>query len=230
MIRFEDWYLPDGETHLQTWMNLMQQRRLGRLGYQLHKYEKALAFVPPDRRRVAVDVGAHVGLWSYFLAHDFGAVHAFEPKKEHRECWTINMLGLRGIAQLHECALGDDDETWISLHTSPASSGDTYVAPKVVHDPEEKIHGSIRMRTLDSFQLPAVDFLKIDCEGFELFVLMGAVETLKAFRPVVIVEQKPTHGEKYGLGDTDAVDFLTRLGYEQRDVVSGDYILTWGTP
>ena len=40
---------------------------------------------------VALDIGAHVGIWSMRLAEKFKRVHAFEPVPKHIECWKQNM-------------------------------------------------------------------------------------------------------------------------------------------
>jgi FkbM family methyltransferase len=49
----------------------------------------------------------------------------------------------------------------------------------------EKIR--VEIQTLDSFQLQP-DFIKIDVEGFEYQVLLGAKETIKNFRPILLIE------------------------------------------
>ena len=41
---------------------------------------------------VALDIGAHVGIWSTRLAQRFKNVIAFEPVPKHIECWKQNML------------------------------------------------------------------------------------------------------------------------------------------
>jgi FkbM family methyltransferase len=46
----------------------------------------------------------------------------------------------------------------------------------------------ILVKTLDSLDLPALDFLKCDTEGCELLVIKGAMETIKKFRPVMVME------------------------------------------
>lgn len=214
MIAFDEWVLPDGEQHLQTWMRQKNRRVDGRLTYQFDKYEAALSFVP--QRRVAVDVGSHVGLWSFWMARDFETVHAFEPKPEHVQCWNVNMDG-KTNAYLYETALGDEVKQ-VGLLTGPSSSGDTGVVLDGYGTP---------MRTLDSFAFPTVDLLKIDCEGFEVFVLEGARETILRCRPVVIVEQKPGHGQRFGRGEHDALTLLQELGGRRVWDLHGDYVLTF---
>jgi FkbM family methyltransferase len=215
VIAFDRWMLPAGEEHLQTWMTHKNQRVAGRLTYQYHKYEGALKFV--GQRRVAVDVGAHVGLWSYWMARDFATLHAFEPKPEHVQCWNANMEGVMN-AHLYEAALGNE-ERQVGLHTGPDSSGDTTVVLDAFGTP---------MRTLDSFNFQDVDFLKIDCEGFEVFVLEGARETLARCKPTVIVEQKPGHGQHFGRGEHDALALLKGMGARQVWDYAGDYVMAFG--
>ena len=48
------------------------------------------------------------------------------------------------------------------------------------------------MKTLDSLDLEACDFLKCDTEGCELLVVRGALETIKKFRPVMVMEHNYT--------------------------------------
>jgi len=217
MIKFDRWFLPDGETHLQAWMTSQQQRRDGRLTYQLRKYEAALRHC--RQRRRAVDVGAHVGLWSYWMAKDFQDLLAFEPKRAHRECWRANMNGRGGT--LLAVALGTRTGL-VSMLTGPSSSGDTYVRPD--GDTSESTEVATLM-TLDEFVLTELDLLKIDCEGYELFVVQGARETILREQPVIIVEQKPGHGAKYGIGDLDAVAYLRTLGYAEVETINGDVIM-----
>lgn len=245
MIRFSQggWYLPDGEQHLQQWMNTVNHRETGpggenRLTYQYHKYELVRPWVRNWRN--AVDVGAHVGLWSWVMARDFEQVIGFEPMPEHRACWAENMAAAEN-ATLFPFALGNATDTVLLKTRTPGSSGDTGVDPAAeasslratVHVPgvdQDASEGiSAELRRLDDWGLTDVDFIKLDCEGYELFSLQGAVETLKRCKPCLIVEQKPETGmeERYGVTAADCLAFLKDLGAKQRAVKQGDYILSW---
>jgi len=50
--------------------------------------------------------------------------------------------------------------------------------------------GDIECRTLDSFGLTNLDFIKIDVDGFEVPLLNGARETLSKNNAVVNIEMK----------------------------------------
>jgi FkbM family methyltransferase len=211
MKSFGGWQFPDHEEHLQGWMRKVNDISFGRQRYQGKKQIAALGFC--RARRVAVDIGAHIGLWSFYLARQFETVHAFEPVMAHRECFRANVTAAN--VTLHECALGEEDGA-ISMHTTTGSSGDSWVSGA----------GDIPLRRLDDLALENVDLIKLDCEGGELRALRGAEDTLKRCRPCVIVEQKPGKAQQFGFRETEAVDYLRSLGAVQRAVMSGDYILT----
>lgn len=214
MKNFDKWVFPDKEEHLIEWMGKVNQRLNGRLAYQGKKYLEAMQFV--KNKRVAIDVGSHVGLWAYNMAHDFEEVVGFEPMALHAECWRENMKEISN-ATLFEIALGESEGgVEVSTYTEN-SSGDTHISGK----------GNIPMKTLDSIGIQNVDLIKIDCEGYELNVLKGAKNTLLSSKPVVIVEQKRDMAEKFGNELLGAVKFLKDLGAKQRMEISGDYILSW---
>lgn len=213
MKQVNGFWLPDSEKHLVPFVE-SGPRFAGGATYQLHKLLAALPYVRKFRH--AVDVGGHCGLWSRPLSVMFDKVTAFEPVQEHRECFVRNVAAER--VTLHPVALGAQAKA-ISLHSGPASSGDTYVQDGGEHSAE--------MRPLDAFALEMVDFLKIDCEGYELFVLKGGEQTIRKCKPCIVVEQKPGKGRQLGLGDIDAVKLLMRWGAEHVWTISGDYCLRW---
>lgn len=212
MIQCGGIFLPDGEEHFVEWMTRRDHWVKGKLTYQYHKLEASLLFCKDFRN--AVDIGAHVGLWSMHLAPVFQMVYAFEPVAAHRECFERNVP--YGNVTLTPCALGDH-EGFVSIRSAPTSSGDSRVAGD----------GDIPLRRLDEYELQDVDLLKVDCEGYELFCLRGAEQTILRCRPTICVEQKPGMAQRYGLGETDAVRWLKERGATMRERISGDYILTF---
>lgn len=225
MIVHQGIYLPDGEKHLPEWMDKAGEIVDGKGSYQIKKYRKAVSYC--TNFRTAVDIGAHVGFWSMQMAKQFAQVASFEPIPQQRECFMRNLEGCENV-ELFATALGER-AGFVRIITQPTSSGDSLVDAfgndGVTAQPTEGEGKCVPVKTLDSFELENVDFIKADCEGYELFALRGGIETIKRCRPVVIVEQKPKRGQKFGLTETGAVQFLESLGYRMMENLSGDFIV-----
>lgn len=217
MKKVDSWWFPDGERHLPEWMANAKNRIIlnGRPSYQGKKQIACINTVKKYKgtARTAIDVGGHIGLWSFNLAAAFQHVLAFEPVAAHRECFARNVEA-RNV-ELIPCALGKEEGS-VSIYTAPTSSGDSYVNGG----------GEIPLKTLDTFTLAHVDFIKIDCEGYEENVLRGAEHLLKTWKPVVCVEQKRDMAStRFGLAPLGAVKFLQTLGYGVEQEIGGDYIM-----
>jgi FkbM family methyltransferase len=218
MFQHQGIWLPAGEKHFPDWMTKNGELVEGKGTYQIRKLRAALEHC--KKFRVAVDVGGHVGLWAMQLTKRFQMVHAFEPMEPFRQCFVRN-VDVPNVL-LYPCPLGASPAK-VHMRYDPADSGGTHV-----DDRTPNFEGGLQLRTLDEFDFQNVDFLKIDCEGFEHHVIAGARETLIRCRPCVIVEQKQhIMGRNFGITGTPAVAMLRELGAEVRREISGDYILTW---
>ena len=83
-------WLPDRDTHFNGCLS--NPKKKGDWGlYQPHIYRMAIKSVDANSRRVALDIGAHVGLLSMQMAKDFTGVVAFEPWDDNAECFDKNV-------------------------------------------------------------------------------------------------------------------------------------------
>jgi len=159
-----EWEIPEG--YPGAWTALLDHEPIVR--------EFLLSQFAPDR--VFVDVGANVGAYSLRAAAKGMQVVSFEPNPENvallRKNAELNRLSL----DLHECALGSS-EGRVRLSQTGGTS-------KVTEN--EGIE--VPLATLDSFNLPWVDLMKIDVEGYEFDVVEGARKTLERCHPNIMVE------------------------------------------
>jgi len=210
------WLLPKTDRHFPQYLASAPKVE-GRRMYQPQHIQATLEIC--RARRLAVDVGAHVGFWSYYLALAFQSVHAFEPADLLAFCFERNVRAKNVV--LHRVALGEEEAS-VRIETVADNTGATHVVPAA--------QGSVRMRRLDDYKLENVDLLKVDVEGYERHVLAGARETLGRCKPVVIVEQKD-FASRYGEERFAAADLLRSLGDEQLGQVVQDLIFGWpGSP
>ena len=135
--------------------------------------------------KVAVDVGAHRGLWSYVMSHRASAVHAFEPNPSVYA--YLSRIRVRAV-HAHQVALSDVGGNASLYLPDEWRSGRATIA----HEQGESI-ATVETRTLDSYDLRDVGFLKVDVEGHEEAVLRGARHTLAAWHPTLLVEIEERH-------------------------------------
>lgn len=213
-------WLPAGEEHFVEMMTLNRKNHReveGKLTYQYRKLEAAMKRIPPERRRVALDIGAHVGLWAMWLVKEFDRVECFEPVGQFADILPYNMRPAENYA-LHRCAVGDAPG-FVALTINPAITGNTHVLPGRP--------GDTPVRTIDSFGFTNVDFIKIDVEGFELRVVQGARETLLRERPYMVLEQKGNDAKLMGEKRNAALEWCKSLGMKPEYEIGDDWFLSW---
>jgi len=148
-------------------------------------------FMVCPTNHVFIDVGAYVGVWTLYMARRGIKVVAFEPSP----------TSFRRLKQLTKkyphitvlpYALGDGNYTTnINLH--------------VVHGYDSLVttaHGftgkqvKTVVRALDSLKIQKVGLIKIDTEGYEVPILSGAKETIRKWKPRLIIEVHAPYEEQ----------------------------------
>lgn len=166
--------------------------------YQRAIYDLALNYV--KGRACAVDIGAHVGIFTRRMEMDFETVLSFEPEPENFRCLQQNctQAKLLNYAVYDRCTMG-------ALKNPKENNSGAW---------EFALGGQIQAVTLDSFELDELDLIKIDVQGSESAVLAGAKDTLARCKPVLIVENP-------------AEDQLKALGYRIVEQVNKDGIFIY---
>lgn len=208
-------HLPDSDMHFAEQIAANPLYR-NKGTYQWAKLEAALAECG-ERREHAVDVGAHVGLWSRVLSYEFRSVTAFEPIPHYGDCFRRN-LHLRSRVKLHRIGLGEATGT---MRFSLAADGEGSASLT----PEGEFE--VEVRRLDDMLLEPVDLLKVDCEGAELGVIRGGERMIRRDKPVVIIEQKIKRVAAHGYPRMGAVDLLLSWGAALKWSIKGDHCLAW---
>ncbi len=171
---------------------------------------------------VAIDIGANIGCHTFRLAQlvgDKGKVIAFEPSSwAFRKLERNSALNNFGNIVLEKTALSDEkiDGKLLRIYASwPLRCN--------AHDDLHPIHRGYPMNdvvdliTLDDYvrmkKITKVDFIKLDVDGYELKVIRGGIKSIRAFRPIMIVEFGEYTLEGFGDSLEDLVDLLAESGY-----------------
>lgn len=193
---------------------------------KVHEYQKAqrdyaMQFV--KNWKLCIDVGGHVGIFSRHFAQHFDEVLAFEPIENLSDCFVQNVPSNVTVIS---CALGDRVGRQKIRKLSTTNSGCSFfVGDKRVFEPrnDEGEVIEVPIVTLDDYMPPSFGLIKIDVQGADNLVLRGAEQSLRRFKPVVLMEEKPAGGPT-GPRDhiKDAHEFLRSLGYLPKNKVGAD--------
>jgi FkbM family methyltransferase len=209
------WYFPNFETHFPKMLKKSVDKGLPP-EYQIAVRRRSIGLCA--KRRTALDIGANVGLWSRDLVDNFAKVVAFEPVAVFRECLEKNVTGANFF--ISPLALGDHD-TQATMIITEGNSGHSHLDPKSLGT------GDVQVVKLDNLNMEDVDYIKIDCEGYEYRVLQGAEQTVKRCRPIMVIEQKPHDAYSKDYGQFAAIELLKSWGMIKLDQIRDDWIMGW---
>ena len=167
------WYLPDSDTHFEHYI------KDG--GYQTIHRDTILKYVKENRPNLknCIDVGSHVGFWSKDFTNLFTHTFAFDPIPNVRECYVKNITNSNYT--LYPYGLGKEEKK-IKVFYDPKETGNTHAS--------DNGNLEIEVKTIDGFNLPNIDYIKIDAEGYEIEVVEGAKELIERCKPFIHIEAK----------------------------------------
>ena len=211
-IEKADLWFPDAEQHFLREKNGKPFWQ----GYQQDRIDAALQYV--RRFGTAIDVGAHIGLMSRYLATKFTRVDAFEPDPEAFACWQKNLEAFPN-ATGNQIAVGATTGR-VGLETTEV--GENTGNRQIIPDGK-----GVSMISLDHWA-GQCDFIKIDVQGYERDVLKGAAAFLARHRPVLVVEIEAPGKLRRSFGSpAGTLKLLAKLGAVQRARIGDDYIFTF---
>jgi len=218
MKKVGNYWVPDRET--------IQLDALARGVWQGDHLDAALMHV--RQFRTAVDGGAHIGSWTIEMLKRFKRVFAFEPSPETYLCLNKNLpeSALHTAIPLR-VALGERPG-WATMAEDGKYSNGGNTGGRYLSGQPDDMHGDVQVQVLDDFAIEDLDFLKLDVEGYELYALRGAEQTIRRCHPVVMIEVKHRIAARQGLRAEEAGEFLATLGYVPIDKIGSDEV--WSFP
>jgi len=165
---------------------------------------------------VVVQAGGNGGLMVQPFAEKFKYIYTFEPDPVNFYCLTLNVTG-SNVHKFQAC-LGNE-RAMISLNTMYENdNGAFFVQGK----------GRVPVLRIDDLGLEECDLIQLDIEGFEYQALLGGLDTIKKYKPVIAVEFCAPWAERYGITETILEDLLiNQLGYTKVNVYDQDRIYTY---
>jgi FkbM family methyltransferase len=172
-------------------------------GPKNHLPNEVIKLLDSTERKLIIQAGGNSGFYPSLYSNFFDRVITFEP--DHR--WFICLMHNAKNKNIfkYQAALGNDNDP-ISL-TAPLYNGKENLGAIHING-----NGIIPKLKIDSFGL-SPNVIHLDIEGAEWDALLGAQETIKRSKPLIVVEWNQL-GEKFGWPDTKIESMFEDFGYK----------------
>lgn len=183
-----------------------------------------------NKNTVALDIGACIGNFTKFLAENCKKVHAFEPSNSNFSRLRENTKDFDNV-KLYHTAVGNVSNCDSTLYLCPNDIGMNRLYNSEWCK-EGKIENVIQVK-IDDMPLTdyedKINFVKIDVEGYEYFVIKGMKQLLERDHPTIMIEWHPLSMEE-AKGNPEHLHYLLRytLGYNDPiNCNTGDIITSY---
>lgn len=169
---------------------------------------------------VCIDIGANIGHHTIIMSQCTGVtgkVFAYEPIPYIREQMkeSLKLNNISNVTIIPDALSNKEGELRLSINKDNVA-GSSFVNTLT------KDTIPVKMLTLDSYDYPQVNFIKIDVEGFEYNVLLGAKSTIKKHHPTILFEFSPLYYLKFNQTHTKKIlTFFKELDYTLIDLEDG---------
>ena len=172
-----------------------------------------------------LDAGANIGYYALLesscLDHN-GKVYAFEPDVRNFEVLEKNVKTNKLLSRikLYNYAVGNENAIG-KFYLYKESNINSFVKNEKKKDIEEKFV-KMKIIKLDNFEhINKVDFIRMDIEGYECFLIDGAMEFLKRKNNIKLLIE--VHPDVYNDGDLNfcrRLEVLMTLGFKVKYMIS----------
>ncbi|MEI7570263.1 MAG: FkbM family methyltransferase [Alcaligenaceae bacterium] len=157
-----------------------------------------------------LDVGANIGAHTVYMAQKVGVqgrVVAFEPQRTVHQLLCTNMA-VNGLlnAHCHHAAVGN---TLGSIEVPQVDPNANFNFGGLSLEYEMELpKETVPLIMLDALNLLRCNFIKIDVEGMEREVLLGAAKTIAQYQPILYVENDRVAKSRL------LIETLEQMGYQ----------------
>lgn len=175
----------------------------------------------------AIDIGTWIGDSTFLMCEKFSWVWAFEANPNLIDCCNQNLedRNIDNFALLNYAISNTRQDQNFYTGTKSSSGGWIGTNPLEKRDPKY----TVPCRRLDDFNFRDIDFIKIDVDSHEGFLLQGSENFFKRNNPTIAIEFKETSDLKKRQHDScpHPLNTLTGWGYTLKEKVgNNDYIMT----
>lgn len=172
----------------------------------------------------AIDVGTWIGDSTWIIGNRFKNVVGFEASLLVYECCVKNLQEKK----MHNCVvnnlgLSNKTDTQYLFNKGKTFSG--WISSLNLTEEQKKLGILVETARLDDFNFNNIDFIKIDVDSHEGFLLEGAKQFLQNNNPVILIENKVRIHNRQSSKMPNPVDILENFGYTMvEQVAKADFV------
>lgn len=172
---------------------------------------------------VFIDVGANIGFYTVFAARLVGKegnVISFEPSKRDFELLQKNLAHNKfSNVVSFKIALSNYNGKGKFLisggnATDVSTLSDSFYNDKVKVETIEDVEVKTLDCIVDNYDIKKINIIKVDAEGHDLFVLEGARNSIRKFKPIILVEVSSQNLKNAGHSIEDLISIFGSLNYQ----------------
>jgi FkbM family methyltransferase len=182
--------------------------------------------VPIDKAVTIVDIGSQTGLYTLYAKFlPLSTFYSFEPFESSFNELNKN-IKLNGITNVNTFNLAiAHKESEMVLNTCKSHNGLHTLGETPLRFSDSL---PIKVKTIDLdtfFSDKSIDFIKIDTEGYEYFILLGGMNVIKKYKPIIQLEWQPINMKQCGVSEYMLNNLIEELGYEKTYIQREELII-----
>jgi len=185
--------------------------------------------VPIDKKVNIVDIGAQSGLYTLYSKYlPISQFYSFEPFPNSYKLLNDNIV-LNGITNVNTYNIGISNyKGECILNTSNSHNGLHTIGSTPLRF-NDIVPIKINVDTIDNLfyenNIP-VDFIKIDTEGWEYFILQGGEKTIQKYKPFIQIEWYEENMRQCNVDIHEFQRYISDImGYRKNHIISDELFL-----
>jgi FkbM family methyltransferase len=185
----------------------------------------------PNKNNTFIDIGGHIGTISLPYSRLFKNIIAYEPNIQSYNFFKENII-LNNISniELHNKGIYNKNTKCSVIQHGGGNSGCFYIKEHdendendendkndIINEPKTDLVEVIKLDDIYLDANYAIDFIKIDIEGSEIYALEGAFELIIKWKPLIQVKTSICSDKYFGYNKDKIFSFLNLLNYKIYD-------------
>lgn len=184
--------------------------------------------IPTDKSVTIVDIGAQCGLYTLYAKYlPKSQFYAFEPFPRSYKVLRDNIT-LNRIPNVRTRNIGISNHAGETILNTSKSHNGLHTLGTNISRFNDAVPVTIHVEPLDTIfydnNIP-VDFIKIDTEGWEYFILQGGEKTIQKYKPMIQLEWTKDNMKQCNVNMAEFGTYIDTIGYTKKNMIGEELFI-----